>query len=456
MKLSRSRQALAITGLYLAGMAIAIGCGSPTSEATGGAIEDGATVEPIVDIAQTWGRRQTIGNCWLYATASWAESLNKQTLPADEPMPDGAVTSVIIPGDAGDAGDAGPAPWRPSGLNISESYWTYWHWFDQLANGANRATEIETGGWYETAAEIANRYGVVKEVDFIPAEQWFEGSPTQKRALATINESMKNGVLKDPAARRDRALVRAELDRAFELPEDRIAKMDHVFGRTVGRTLDRTGGRITEGTSILRANEIPVMLRDPATKRTVTRTLQDAIGTRLPGGRRQGPLAWNQVPYPRLAQSRRQTLARMQQAMHDLQPVIVTWHVDFNAQDEFGRFLAPPEKPGKQGGHMVIVDDYQINDVPGFGTLSAGTVEERAGALAAALAPSAKIEFIRVKNSWGTGRPDATFVPGGYHDLYMKYLDGPIKRCTQNAEGQSTDDCVDDTPLDALILPPGY
>ncbi len=147
----------------------------------------------------------------------------------------------------------------------------------------------------------------------------------------------------------------------------------------------------------------------------------------------------------------------MQQAMHDRQPVIVTWIVDFNAQDDLGRFLAPPEDPGSQGGHMVIVDDYQVTDVPGFGTLNAGTVEERSGALTAALDPSAKIEFIRVKNSWGTGRPDPSFVPGGYHDLYMKYLDGPIKRCTQNAEGtDSTDDCYDDTPLDALIMPPGY
>src|SRR5690606_12942042 len=98
-----------------------------------------------------------------------------------------------------------------------ESYWTYWHWFDQLANGSNTSEEITTGGWYTTAAEIINRYGVMNEVDFIPSEQWFESSPTQKRALATMNESLKNGALKDPSARRDRALVRDELDRAFGL-----------------------------------------------------------------------------------------------------------------------------------------------------------------------------------------------------------------------------------------------
>ena len=64
----------------------------------------------------------------------------------------------------------------------------------------------------------------------------------------------------------------------------------------------------------------------------------------------------------------------------------------------------------------------------------------------------------RVKNSWSPNYhnlpPPA---PGGYHDLYMKYLDGPAKNCVQTADGSdSTDDCFDDTPLNAFILPPGY
>jgi hypothetical protein len=58
---------------------------------------------------------------------------------------------------------------------------------------------------------------------------------------------------------------------------------------------------------------------------------------------------------------------------------------------------------------------------------------------------------------WGTYSADTSIVAGGYHDLYMKYLDGPIKNCVQNAEGtDSTDDCFDDTPLNDFVLPPGY
>jgi hypothetical protein len=451
--LSRPRAFLVAT-LFTTGTAFAVGCGLGSDVIKADGIS--ASTDPITDIPQTWVRRQTVGNCWLYAAASWAESLNKSTLAPDEPMPDGAVTSVIIPADAGDAGYTGPEPWRPSGLNMSESYWTYWHWFDQLANGSNGATEITTGGYFVTAAEIMNRYGLMKEADFIAAERWFESSPTQKRALATINESMKTGALKTRDARQDRAIVRAELDRAFELPASIIEKMDQVFGRAVTRTLDRSSVE-TAGTGIMRAREVPVLVRDPVTRQPVQRTLQDAIGTRGVSGGREGPFAWNQVSYPSSASARRQTLVRVQKAMHDQQPVVVSWRVDFNAQDPQGRFLAPPEEPGAQGGHMVIVDDYQINDVPGFGSLTAGTLETRPDALQAALSPSANIEFIRVKNSWGTGRADPSFVPGGYYDLYLKYLDGPAKNCVQNPEGtDSTDDCFDGTPLSHFILPAGY
>lgn len=447
----RTRRAL-FASLLATGTILAVGCGLGGDDAEG---DDKASVEPIVDLGHTWVRRQTIGNCWLYAVASWAESLNKATLPADAPMPDGAVTAVIIPADAGDAGYTGPDPWRPSGLNISESYWTYWHWFDQIANGA--ATDaITTGGFYGTAVEIANRYGLMKEEDFIAAEKWFEGSPTQKRALAAMNESLKNGALRERSARADRAKVRAELDRAFELPAAVVEKVDRVFGRAVTRTLDRSAVA-TANTGILRASDVPVILRDPATKERVKRTLQDAIGTRGADGR-VGPFAWNSVSYRYAPNSRRRaTQIRVQRAMHDLQPVIVSWRVDFNAQDPQGRFLAPPQEPGSQGGHMVVVEDYQASSVPGFGLLPVGTVETRPEALAAALSPSAAIDFLRVKNSWGTGRADPSFVPGGYHDLYMKYLDGPMKTCEQNAEGtDSTDDCWDETPLNEFVLPAGY
>lgn len=86
-------------------------------------------------------------------------------------------------------------------------------------------------------------------------------------------------------------------------------------------------------------------------------------------------------------------VTRVQRALQDRQPVIISWYVDFAALDAQGRFFAPPAQPGRQGGHMTVLEDYQINEVPGFGTLKAGTLETRPEALAAALLPTAKSSF---------------------------------------------------------------
>jgi len=71
------------------------------------------------------------------------------------------------------------------------------------------------------------------------------------------------------------------------------------------------------------------------------------------------------------------------------------------------------------------------------------------------------VKFFRVKNSWGSSRLDRGFVPGmgGYHDLYMDYLNGPLKSCTETegAKPLSERGCNSSTPgLRAVWLPPGY
>jgi len=423
MNLERLRRPL-LAAMFAASAVLAGGCAVSADAAEDDEVE--ASTEAITDVNHSKVKRQSIGNCWLYATASWAESLAK----------DASRTN--------------------SELNMSESYWTYWHWFDQIANGS-ASSEIQTGGWYSTAAEIINRYGIVNEGSFIASEAADEMSARQKSALAKINASLKTGALSTPQARRDRALVRRELDAAWELAPNVRTQLTRVFGAGVTRTLDKSTVS-TSFTSIKRAKDIKVMLRDPETHQPVQATLQDAIGTYSSSwGPRGGRLAWQMASYPSNPASRRAMLTRIQRAMHDKQPVIVSWYVDFNALDQQGRFAAPPATPGSQGGHMVVVEDYQINDVPGFGTLPAGIVETRPEALQAALAPEAKIEFIRVKNSWGSYRVDRQFVLPGYHDLYMKYLDGPVKHCTQTPAGTSDpNSCWDDAPLNDFVLPPGY
>jgi hypothetical protein len=426
MNLDLARRPL-LAVLLAAGCMLGGGCAvTADDDAANDADGVGASTDEITDVNHSKVKRQSIGNCWIYATASWAESLNKS------------------------ASASGKAE-----LNMSESYWTYWHWYEQVANG-NAGDEISTGGFFDTSAELINRYGIMTEGKFIASESQDEMSARQKSALEKMNASLKTGALSKSDARRDRALVRKELDAAWELTPGVRSQLTRVFGASVQRTLDKSTIS-TSLTSIRRANTIKVSLRDPDTHQPITATLQDAIGTQSSFGSRTGRLAWQTASYPTSPTARRAMQVRVQKAMHDRQPVVVSWYVDFNALDDQGRFFAPPSVAGRQGGHMVVVEDYQINNVPGFGTLAAGTLETRPAALEAALSPAAKIEFIRIKNSWGSFRSDRQFVVPGYHDLYMKYLDGPTKQCVPNADDTgSTDDCHMDQALNDFVMPAGY
>ncbi len=105
---------------------------------------------------------------------------------------------------------------------------------------------------------------------------------------------------------------------------------------------------------------------------------------------------------------------------------------------------------------MTVLNDYQIDGVPGFGTLAAGT-DATPEQMQAALDPSAKLVFLQVKNSWGSYRPDRHFAVPGYHDLYMDYLNGPVKRCATDAdENPDLNRCYETTPWEDVTLPPGY
>ena len=102
--LSKTRwlPALSLSILALASSAAA-GCSAGTKD--GFATEDGSgsSSDDITSVNQSGVKRQSIGNCWLYATTSWLEALNKAETNTE--------------------------------LNTSESWLTYWHWYEQLANG---------------------------------------------------------------------------------------------------------------------------------------------------------------------------------------------------------------------------------------------------------------------------------------------------------------------------------
>ena len=134
----------------------------------------------VSDVQHTAVKRQSIGNCWLYATSTWAESLHLSATGAS--------------------------------VNLSESYWTYWDWYYKLV-GSTRNT-IETGGSWGLASSIIRKHGFMLEGDFLPAEAEAQLSEVQRDAELAINESLKNGDLKDPRERTPENVTTA-LNKAF-------------------------------------------------------------------------------------------------------------------------------------------------------------------------------------------------------------------------------------------------
>ncbi|HVJ94375.1 MAG TPA: C1 family peptidase [Labilithrix sp.] len=378
----------------------------------------------ITDVAHTPVERQSIGNCWLYAHASWAEAMHK------------AATGKTF--------------------DISQSYWTYWHWFDQITDVASDT--LDTGGSWQMANYLVEKYGLMAEKDFISADTRSQMSARQAEALEEINRELESGELRTLTARRNKATVRRVLDRAWRLPASKVAMLDQVFGPRAERNFaSRRSQADSSGTSIVRPDEFEAAYPRGPGAEPEARTLLDASRD------------WQEVSY---RGNRRSVLTRVQRALHDAQPVVISWFVDFNAMENrpnerLGSFNLTTLRefgPGSQGGHMTVLEDYQA-------ILSDGTVLE-AGItldpskskdqklLDRALEVSTQIQFLRVKNSWGTARPDRGFAPGmpGYHDLYLDYLNGPIQECATDEDGETdTSNCRKRvTPLEDFVLPPGY
>jgi hypothetical protein len=419
-------------GLTIASMLALAGAatGACSSEVPSDASSDdgaGSSTDDITSVNQSAVKRQSIGNCWLYATTSWLEALNKAATNEE--------------------------------LNTSESWLTYWHWYEQLANG-RAGEEIETGGGWETAAGLIARYGITLEKDFINAEAEAEMSSRQSTALSAVNISLKSGALKDAVARRDKKAIRKELDAAWQLDAATTTRINAVFGAGVEKTLDRAYVTTAPGNGVIRASDFPARLKDAASGQFVKGTLADAVGTGSSWSPREGKFAFNSVSYPSSSTERRAFWKRVQRALHDEVPVMISWKVDFNAlttDSHFSFEQLQTRGPGRHGGHMTVAHDYQA-DVPGIGILKAGEPATKEQ-MEKALSDDTKIVFLRVKNSWGGIRPDRwnqAAIPG-YHDLDYKYLNGPIKDCPGEDAPADPSVCTGTVvPFGDAVLPPGY
>ena len=398
---------------------LALACAAPNDSG----VPTAQGSDDIVSVPLTDVERQAIGNCWIYAHASWVESMHRTA-----------------------TGES---------FDVSQSYWSYWHWFEQIANGV--ATTISTGGNWKTANSIARKYGIVAKRDFIPSDGVMEVSPRRAPALAAINESLTRGALATPSGRRDKAVVRRELDRAWGLTPEVSAMLDGVFGAEVSRTFSSTTSSSDVVGPVQRVQDFKVAYTTAPGNRAVQRNLSQAM------------TEWRQAFYP--ANDRRGFQLRVQKALQDAQPVIVTWFVDFNALEgrdngrlgSFNLTTLNELGPGGQGGHMTVLQDYEARFSDGR-ILAAGrtldpTNPEDRTLLDTALLASTQIDFLRVKNAWGAARPDRAFATGmpGYNDLHFDYLDGPVKKCVERDGATDTTNCPTTiTPLQDVVLPPGY
>jgi hypothetical protein len=398
--------------------AAAVACGAETA----------SNESDITDVPQSAVEEQSIGNCWLYATASWVESMHL------------AATG--------------------QGLDASQSYWTYWHWYDQIVE--ENPKEIETGGSEWESFDILRERGLMREADFIKEDAVGEMSARQESALAKMNSELKTGRLSTAKARTNGKLVRQVLDEAWGLPTSVRSQLDKVFGTTGGRTFLTSA--TASGTKVLRARDVPVRYTERVTSKSTPTVVETGLDVAVD--------EWTSVYYPTNPTSRRNFQIRVQKALHDKQPVIVSWSVDFNAMADGpgelqGSFsletLRKAGKPGSQGGHMTVLEDYEVTTKE-FGVLEAGVTLDPANAsdakkLAAALLPSSTVSFWRIKNSWGALHDERSSAPGfpGYHDLYQTYLDGPITWCPDVEGAKTATNCkATVVPLEGVVLPPGY
>jgi hypothetical protein len=367
-----------VSGLLAASL-LAVGCsGAQNSEIL------------VTDVDHSAVKRQSIGNCWLYAQASWLESAYKVANGTE--------------------------------LDVSESYWTWWHWYEQIVD--SNIDEINTGGTWRTSANIILKHGYVLEGEFIAAEAGAEMSAAQARAESYINEQLAEGGDLEDADSRTPAAVRRALDEAFG---SNMAAAEAIAQDPSNVRIAKKGG----GTS----------------------TLRDALS----GANAE---RWTQVSFPRVygkdatvsrtvAKRRKDLMVRVMKALNDKQPVVMSFMVDFNALDTadtmFKMSLLKQNGRGRQGGHMVVLEDYTVKNVPGVGEIGEGEVSDELKAKAL----KGDVVTLKAKNSWGSNRPDRGLTDG-YNRFDWEYLAG------QWEWDSSFGGTFWYTTLTDFVLPPGY
>jgi hypothetical protein len=350
----------------------------------------------VSDVEHSTVKRQSIGNCWLYATASWAESLHL------------SATGEVA--------------------NLSETYWTYWDWYSKIIGSSDK--KIETGGSWELASIIIRKHGYMLEGEFIPTEAEEQMSEVQRSAEWAINEELSNGSLKVPSHRTAKN-VKAALNAAFKVDIDALASKIHS-AKELQTSREVNGKRFS-------------------------------LADEIDGGAHGWQSIWyptiygeGKTPDDRTAQLRKKALRRVLKAVNVKTPVIMSSMVEFaalnrenNATFEFDLYLKNGSSYG-QGGHLIVLEDYVVDNVPNVGRIGEGDVSDELKEAAL----DGDVQYLVVKNSWGTNRPDRG-LSDGYTRFEMKFLNLPLPFDIPHGESDISKGFWR-SALSGFILPPEY
>jgi len=326
----------------------------------------------VTSVQHTPVKQQSIGNCWLYAHATWMESKLKHT--------------------TGDVYD------------VSETYWTYWDFYHKLLNNENEIDELSTGGTWRLSTAIIKKYGWVEEHEFIGEEKGEAFSKSQLCAEQYINKALAEGGSLHEPANRTADLLRAELDQAFSCDGKYQFDMNAAYENR----------RLAEDTALLDVKT--------NVEKSLTEWLNDWIYVGNQAHRDWSYYEGKKLPDLAAMDYYRQLEQRIKLALNDRQPVVLTFYVTFNAPDKEGLFnlntLANKGDLGTGGGHMVVFHDYTVENVPGMGRLGEGDMSDELKALAL----EGELDYLVAKNSWGANRQDRPWLRDGYSRFSWDYL----------------------------------
>lgn len=351
----------------------------------------------VTTVSHTPVKRQSIGNCWLYAHATWLESMIKAS--------DGQV------------------------VNISETYWTYWDLYNKLLEKRPiPEDELNTGGSWSRSTQILKSYGWVSEEAFIAKESNAQMSEAQKCAQDYIMREGKDGGRLADLEKRTPELVREELHKAFSCDGRFEFDIDAAYEQR--NTVEKT------------------KLRDPHTG--IERSLKDWLGRwRMSSistdswGAYEGKKMFSEKDIAAF----KKVEQRIKKALNDHYPVVVSFFVSFNAPDPDGLFnlqtLGEKGSLGDTGGHLLVLHDYVVDDVEEFGQLGEGDLEPELKDLAL----TGNMRYVVAKNSWGEDRTDRPWLKNGYTRLSWDYL--RARYFDENSETFRTF-------MSGVVLPEGY